>query len=214
MAISPRFSAELITLIEPSKRIGGDDEATVTLPYSQDSFGVPDNLYIIGTMNTADRSIALLDTALRRRFEFVEMMPDSRHDKISTDIEGVNCQELLDAMNKRIRFLLDREHQIGHTYFMDVKRVKGKDSLEAIFKNKIIPLLQEYFYDNWEKIDLVLNCNGFIDPKTSIDINLFKNSELIDEERKIYELLPADDGKWDDPKSYQAIYANGQGDTD
>ena len=209
-----KIFGELITLIEPSKRIGGDDEATVTLPYSQDSFGVPDNLYIIGTMNTADRSIALLDTALRRRFEFVEMMPDSKHDKISTDIEGVNCQELLDAMNKRIRFLLDREHQIGHTYFMDVKRVKGKDSLEAIFKNKIIPLLQEYFYDNWEKIDLVLNCNGFIDPKTSIDSNLFKNSELIDEERKIYELLPDDDGKWDDPKSYQAIYANGQGDTD
>ena len=126
-----KIFGELITLIEPSKRIGGDDEATVTLPYSQDSFGVPDNLYIIGTMNTADRSIALLDTALRRRFEFVEMMPDSKHDKISTDIEGVNCQELLDAMNKRIRFLLDREHQIGHTYFMDVKRVKGKDSLEA-----------------------------------------------------------------------------------
>ena len=83
---------------------------------------MPDNLYIIGTMNTADRSIALLDTALRRRFDFVEMMPDLKHDRISTDIEGVNCQELLSIMNKRIRFLLDREHQIGHTYFLDVKK--------------------------------------------------------------------------------------------
>ena len=163
-----KIFGELITLIEPSKRIGGDDEATVALPYSQDSFdqdpfGVPDNLYIIGTMNTADRSIALLDTALRRRFEFIEMMPDSEHSRISTDIEGVNCQKLLAAMNKRIRFLLDREHQIGHTYFMDIDDL---ESLEATFKNKIIPLLQEYFYDNWEKIDLVLNGNGFIEDRS------------------------------------------------
>ena len=204
---------ELITLIEPSKRIGGDDEATVILPYSQDSFGVPDNLYIIGTMNTADRSIALLDTALRRRFEFIEMMPDSKHDRISTDIEGVDCQKLLDAMNDRIRFLLDREHQIGHTYFMDVKRITGKDSLETTFKNKIIPLLQEYFYDNWEKIDLALNRNGFVH-EIPFESDLFKNLDLIDEERKIYEVLPDDDGKWEDPNSYQDIYAKGQGETD
>ena len=209
-----KIFGELITLIELSKRIGGDDEATVTLPYSQEEFGVPDNLYIIGTMNTADRSIALLDTALRRRFKFIEMMPDSKHDSISTDIEGVNCQELLDAMNKRIRFLLDREHQIGHTYFMDVKRIKGngEESLAATFKNQIIPLLQEYFYDNWEKIDLVLNCNGFVH-EIPFESDLFKNSDLIDEERKIYELLPDDDGKWEDPKSYQAIYAQGQSET-
>ena len=207
-----KIFGELITLIEPSKRIGGDDEATVALPYSQDSFGVPNNLYIIGTMNTADRSIALLDTALRRRFEFVEMMPEPYHASISTDIEEVNCQELLVAMNDRIRFLLDREHQIGHTYFIDIDDLK---SLEATFKNKIIPLLQEYFYDNWEKIDLVLNCNGFIDPQPSIDSNLFKNLDLIDEERKIYELLPDDDDKWKNPKSYQTIYREkGEGDND
>ncbi len=203
-----KIFGELITLLESSKRTGGDDEATATLPYSQDSFGVPDNLYIIGTMNTADRSIAPLDTALRRRFKFVEMMPDLEHHKISTDIEGVNCQELLAAMNKRIRFLFDREHQIGHTYFMDVDNM---ESLAATFKNQIIPLLQEYFYDNWEKIDLVLNCNGFID-KTSIDSDLFKNSDLIDEERKIYELSD-DEGKWKDPKSYKKIYQKGQDET-
>ena len=209
-----KIFGELITLIEPSKRIGSNkDETTVTLPYSQDSFGIPDNLYIIGTMNTADRSIALLDTALRRRFEFIEMMPDSKHYRISADIEGVNCQVLLDAMNKRIRFLLDREHQIGHTYFMDVKRIKGngEESLAANFKNQIIPLLQEYFYDNWEKIDLVLNCNGFVH-EIPFESDLFKNSDLIDEERKNYELSD-DDGKWEDPKSYQAIYAQGQSET-
>ena len=205
-----KIFAELITLIEPSKRIGRDDAATVILPYSQEEFGVPDNLYIIGTMNTADRSIAPLDTALRRRFEFVEMMPDSKHDRISTDIEGVDCQELLAAMNKRIRFLLDREHQIGHTYFMDVD---GLESLAATFKNKIIPLLQEYFYDNWERIDLVLNCNGFVH-EISFESDLFKNSDLVDEERKIYELLAKDNAEWETPEIYKAIYEKGQGETD
>ena len=204
-----KIFGELITLIEPSKRIGGDDAATVTLPYSKEEFGVPDNLYIIGTMNTADRSIALLDTALRRRFDFIEMMPDSKHPRISIDIEGVNCQELLAAMNKRIRFLFDREHQIGHTYFMDVDDL---ESLAATFKNKIIPLLQEYFYDNWEKIDLVLNRNGFVH-EIPFESDLFKNSDLIDSERKIYEL--SGDDKWKDPKSYQTIYGEkGEDDND
>ena len=204
-----KIFGELITLIEPSKRIGGDDATTVKLPYSEKEFGVSDNLYIIGTMNTADRSIAQLDTALRRRFEFVEMMPDSKHSTIS-NIAGVNCQELLAVMNERIHFLLDREHQIGHTYFMDIGDLK---SLEAAFKNKIIPLLQEYFYDHWEKIDLVLNRNGFIH-KTPFDNGLFKNTDLIDEQRKIYELLSYDDGKWKVPESYKAIYERGQSGTD
>lgn len=212
-----KIFSELITLIEPSKRIGSKkDETTVTLPYSKKKFGVSNNLYIIGTMNTADRSIAPLDTALRRRFEFIEMMPKPYHDSISKNIEVggevVNCQKLLAAMNKRIHFLFDREHQIGHTYLLDVNDL---ESLATTFKNKIIPLLQEYFYDNWEKIDLVLNCNGFIDPQPSIDSNLFKNSDLIDEERKIYELLPDDDDKWKNPKSYQTIYREkGEGDND
>ena len=202
-----KIFGELITLVEPSKRRGGVDAATVILPYSKEPFDVPPNLYVVGTMNTADRSIALLDTALRRRFEFVEMMPDSSHSGISTNIEGVNegvnCQNLLTAMNKRIRFLLDREHQIGHTYFMDVKDM---DSLATTFRTKIIPLLQEYFYDNWEKIDLVLNGNGFVQ-KSSLEDGLFRRgSDLIDREREIYELLPGNDPAWKKAENYRIIY--------
>lgn len=198
-----KIFGELITLIEESKRLGEKDEATATLPYSKDKepFGVPNNFYIIGTMNTADRSIALLDTALRRRFYFIEMMPDPEQLK-DKKIEGVNCQELLRVMNERIRRLHDREHQIGHTYFMDVKDMA---SLAKTFKNRIIPLLQEYFYDNWEKIDLVLNKNGFIQER-SVDNHLFQNSDLVDTERKIYELMPADNKKWQDRDSYIKIY--------
>ncbi len=197
-----KIFGELITLIEESKRTGRDDAATVTLPYSKEEFGVPDNLYIIGTMNTADRSIALLDTALRRRFEFVEIMPDPK--LVGGKFDNVDCQKLLEAMNKRIRFLFDREHQIGHTYFMNIDNL---ESLEKRFKNRILPLLQEYFNDNWEKIDLVLNRNGFIQ-KIHIESGLFKDSDLIDNQTESYELLPIDDGKWQDPKQYRKIYEN------
>ena len=199
-----KIFGELITLIEPSKRIEGHDQVTVTLSYSKEPFGVPDNLYLIGTMNTADRSIALLDTALRRRFEFVEMMPNPNHDGISEDVEGVNCRTLLATMNDRIRFLFDREHQIGHTYFIGVKSL---GDLEKAFKTKIIPLLQEYFYDNYEKINLVLNGNGFI-KKVLLPENALSESDLVDRDRDVYELLPADDGKWKNPESYRAIYKN------
>ena len=198
-----KIFGELITLIEPSKRLGGDDGATVTLPYSKDKpFGVPKNLYIIGTMNTADRSIALLDTALRRRFDFVEMMPCPKHQMISADIKGVNCQELLEKINERIRVVYDREHQIGHTYFMDLKDMA---SLAKTFQNRIIPMLQEYFYENWKKIDLVLNKNGFIQ-EIKVDNSLLQNPDLVEPERKIYELLPASNDKWQDPDSYIKIY--------
>ena len=197
-----KIFGELITLVEESKRLGNHDQATTILPYSKKSFGVPNNLYVIGTMNTADRSIALLDTALRRRFAFDEMMPDPEHPEISNNIDGVNCQTLLDTMNKRIRVLHDRDHQIGHTYLIGVNDI---DSLAKTFKNRIIPLLQEYFYESWEKIDLVLNKNGFI-LESLVDKSLFRSSDLVDTERKIYELLPADHPKWQAPDSYINIY--------
>ena len=205
-----KIFGELITLIEDSRRLGSSEATKVTLPYSGKPFGVPENLYIIGTMNTADRSIALLDTALRRRFEFKEMMPNPELlPDTNPNIDGVNCKDLLEAMNERIRVLLDREHQIGHTYFFGVKDM---ESLKKVFQNKIIPLLQEYFYDNWEKIDLVLNQkkeNSFIKGESIdefIDSDRFKKSDLIDKQGKIYEILPEDDDRWNEPESYKDIY--------
>ena len=195
-----KIFGELITLVEPSKRLGEGDATTAKLPYSGDEFGVPNNLYIIGTMNTADRSIALLDTALRRRFEFVEMMP--KPELVSDDIEGVNCRELLKAMNKRITVLLDRDHQIGHSYFLDVEDI---EDLKKAFQNKVIPLLQEYFYDHWEKIDWTLNRNGFVKDETIEDSSLL-NSDLVDSDRKIYELLSFSEAMWTDPGKYKKIY--------
>ncbi|EAH6312804.1 AAA family ATPase, partial [Campylobacter jejuni] len=152
-----KIFGELITLIEPSKRIGEKEELKVTLPYSGEKFGVPKNVYIIGTMNTADRSITSLDTALRRRFEFIEMMPDVS--KLSMDCEGINLQELLKAINTRIEYLLDREKTIGHAFFVSVENL---EDLKKVFQNKIIPLLQEYFYNDYALINEVLNDNGMI----------------------------------------------------
>lgn len=147
---------ELITLLEDDKRLGTDNEITVNLPYSSamnrnaEPFGVPKNLYIIGTMNTADRSVEALDTALRRRFEFVEMMPDV------TLLENDEDKKILETINSRIVALKDREHQIGHSYFMNYDTNNRDDCLKRIFKNKIVPLLQEYFYGDYKKIGLVL----------------------------------------------------------
>lgn len=164
-----KIFGELITLIEDSKRIGKSEEIRVTLPYSRDDFGVPENLYIIGTMNTADRSIAPIDTALRRRFVFEEMSPkaDLLKQKVVVDNKnntGINLEQLLEAINARIEYLYDRDHTIGHAYLIDVKTLEG---LKFAFKNKIIPLLAEYFYEDWVNIDLVLNNNGFIESNES-----------------------------------------------
>ncbi|PRE93284.1 restriction endonuclease [Burkholderia multivorans] len=151
-----RVFGELITLIEPSKRAGKSDALEVVLPYSKESFCVPDNLYIIGTMNTADRSLSGLDIALRRRFSFVEMKPKPELlDEV--DISGVNIGKLLRILNRRIEALLDREHCIGHAYFMPLVDSPDLDHLANIFQRMVLPLLQEYFYEDWKHIQWVLN---------------------------------------------------------
>lgn len=154
-----RIFGELITLIEPSKRAGQIEAISVMLPYSKESFSVPNNLYIIGTMNTADRSLAVMDTALRRRFDFIEMMPKAdllSEYGVDGEVDGVDLIQLLTTMNKRIEALYDREHTIGHAFFMTLTEDSSIQDLADIFKNKILPLLEEYFYDDWEKIRLVL----------------------------------------------------------
>ena len=202
----PKIFGELITLIEPSRRLGADDETTVTLPYSGDDFGVPDNLYIIGTMNTADRSIQQMDTALRRRFTFVEMMPDADHDLISEDVDGVDCRQMLRAMNERIALLLDREHQIGHTYLLDVETM---DQLADTFRNRIFPLLQEYFYDDWRKIRAVLGDNAFVEERKLADSRMNALAERFGRagDDRVYERLPFADDRWEDAEEYKKIYA-------
>ena len=153
-----KIFGELITLIEPTKRIGQTEGQKVRLPYSQKLFGVPNNVYLIGTMNTADRSISTIDTALRRRFNFKEMLPD---EEVLNDIyvEDVSIKDMFIKMNKRITVLFDREHTLGHAYFLPLKTDPTIDRLANIFKNSIIPLLQEYFYEDYEKIRLVLGDN-------------------------------------------------------
>jgi 5-methylcytosine-specific restriction enzyme B len=151
-----RIFGELITLIEPSKRKGALEALEVVLPYSKKRFGVPSNVHLIGTMNTADRSLAGLDVALRRRFEFVEVMPDPSV-LAGVTVEGVPIDRLLTIMNQRIEVLMGRDYMLGHAYFLDLKAEPTIDILATIFREKVLPLLQEYFYENWQKIAWVLN---------------------------------------------------------
>ena len=159
-----RVFGELITLLEPDKRLGAGDELRLVLPTSGETFGVPPNLHIIGTMNTADRSIALMDVALRRRFSFEEMAPSvkilqdelKKHKDMSPEVVDLTCT-LFTRINERLTFLYDREHQIGHTYFL---KVKNWEDLRLVFATKVLPLLQEYFFGHWDKVALVLGHKG------------------------------------------------------
>ena len=194
-----KIFGELITLIESTKRAGMPEEASAILPYSGDEFSVPSNVYILGTMNTADRSIALMDTALRRRFQFVEMMPDSDVlRKIRADkVEDLDVAAMLDKINERIEYLYDREHTIGHAFFTDLKDDATLEKLQSIFEKSVIPLLQEYFYEDYQKIQLVLGDNAksddslkFIIDEKVVAKNIFKGNveDVIDLPEKKYSI--------------------------
>ena len=174
-----KIFGELITLIEDTKRKGMTEEMSTILPYSGSLFSVPSNVYILGTMNTADRSIALMDTALRRRFQFVEMMPDTDILKNVT-VEGVEIATILKKINERITFLYDREHTIGHAFFIKLIGSPNINTLGSIFEKSIIPLLQEYFYEDYQKIQLVLGDNHKVDVSTKF---------IKDEEVKVAEIF-------------------------
>jgi GTPase subunit of restriction endonuclease len=151
-----RIFGELITLLEPSKRKGASEALEVTLPYSKERFSIPNNVYLIGTMNTADRSLASMDIALRRRFTFIEV-PPSPELLAGVQVEGVPIDDLLRVLNLRIEALLDRDHRLGHAYFLPLKSAPNLDLLESIFRGQILPLLQEYFFEDWQRIQWVLN---------------------------------------------------------
>ena len=194
---------ELITLLEEDKRKGNPEHTEVKLPYSGDNFSVPNNVYIIGTMNTADRSVEALDTALRRRFSFVEMQPDPKilSDEKYEKYKDVDLSKLLETINKRIEVLIDKDHQIGHSYFIGVQNIVD---LQRTFKYKIIPLLEEYFYRDFGKIGLVLG-EKFIE-QTKYEEKVFAKfpyEKDFLEDKKIYHITSFE--KWDE-KAFISIY--------
>lgn len=185
---------ELITLIEEDKREDGKEALSTILPYSKENFSVPSNVYILGTMNTADRSVEALDIALRRRFSFIEMAPDSSIIK-NKMIKEINLRTLLDTINLRIEKLLDKDHKIGHAYFMNIESL---DDLIAVFADKVIPLLEEYFFGDYSKIGLVLGSSFVMKSELDLDFSFadFDNNDLSDLlDKPIYELTKPD--LWD-----------------
>lgn len=206
---------ELITLIEDDKRLGRKEALEITLPYSKEKFGVPANLYIIGTMNTADRSVEALDTALRRRFSFVEMPPNydilrdysvSEDGKFKLNDHELDLVELLRIINERIELLLDRDHLIGHSYFMNVD---SPESLKEAFSKQIIPLLQEYFYGDYGKISLVLG-EGFCRGEKADKKIKFANAKDYDtsafEDKFIYKIADVKSKSFDISKAIETLF--------
>jgi putative endonuclease len=189
---------ELITLLEEDKRKGNKEHTEAVLSYSGNKFSVPNNVYIIGTMNTADRSVEALDTALRRRFSFVEMQPKP---DILSKVGEVDLRKLLKTINQRIELLIDKDHQIGHSYFIGIQNIVD---LQRTFKDKIIPLLEEYFYGDFGKIGLVLG-GEFIklaDNQVAFPKNFTYENDF-SEDKKIYHITSSKD--WDD-EAFRSIY--------
>lgn len=202
-----KIFGDLISLVEEGKRIGESNGLTATLPYSKETWGVPVNVYLIGTMNTADRSIERIDTALRRRFHFIETRPEpsllekyKQIAKADNTTEDLSLSELLTAMNDRIAYVFDREHQIGHSYFLtipvDANGTYSLKELSRVFRHEIIPLLQEYFYNDYQKIRYILglggqtSVNGIITEKERsgfVSFN-FENIDGGDDEEKVFEV--------------------------
>jgi 5-methylcytosine-specific restriction protein B len=187
-----RIFGELITLLEESKRKGEPESLEVVLPYSKLPFSIPKNVYLVGTMNTADRSLTGIDIALRRRFSFVELapQPDALDDIV---IEGIGAGDLLRAMNARIEALLDRDHCIGHTYFLSLKSKQTLEELAAIFRRQILPLLQEYFFEDWSRIRLVLNDHRKSNPQHCF---LKRPEHSLETLLGSDEHLPGEDKRW------------------
>lgn len=170
-----KIFGELITLLEADKRLWEENEVITKLPYSKEDFWIPSNLFIVATMNTSDKSIVSLDTALRRRFWFVEMLPDYTLEWLQREIEGINLSDLLQKINNRIEYLIDKDHLIGHSYFLKIKNI---EDLKSAIYNEIVPLLEEYFYGEEEKIMQVLWSRLFVKKSTAND--LFEKKAQID----------------------------------
>jgi 5-methylcytosine-specific restriction endonuclease McrBC GTP-binding regulatory subunit McrB len=192
---------ELITLIEADKRKGAANELTVILPYSKRTFSVPSNIDIYGTMNTADRSVEALDTALRRRFSFVEMLPDASKLE-NKQIEGIDLALLLNTLNERIEVLVDRDHTIGHAFFMNIESLSD---LRSAFANKIVPLLQEYFYGNYRKMEMVIG-SAFFNITEANKVKFAVKSDDFDADGTVYHIKNiSDTGGMSDASFIEAL---------
>ena len=190
------------------RRKVASEALTTVLPYSKQPFSVPSGLHVIGTMNTADRSLATIDIALRRRFVFEEVEPDVSSLE-GIEIAGIDVAKLLEAMNARIERLLDRDHRIGHAYFLGLNASDDIEQLRGVFAAQVIPLLQEYFFDDWQRVRLVLNDHRKADPADRFVVERSESIEQLfgpgDLEVPTQRAWQINHAAFDRPSAYQAI---------